>query len=384
MDSKTYNAAVLTTESKPEVIRFGTIGTHAILGLIYQTGEMVDVAKKAMFYGKPFDRLKFAEDAAVLADLANTIRQSALDGDLTNPQDIKAFADLPPHIAGLDLNDSLNKRLLHVVMGTSSESSEIANELRLAWEEKRPLDRINLSEEIGDHLWYLAVGADELGIPLSVVFQQNITKLTDKKFGRYRNGTFDIDGAINRDLETERASLEGSLKADNDAWELGKDGSFGGPANTAQLGQKIPVVYGGAAEYRNRLVGTSSSQIYYSPDHEQFVVFDEAALEHSRHDSFNQAVAAQNRYADQLNGVHSTGHVDHSPESRNAGEMSVHQANSIANSIEGANLAHDRVPLERFGAAPVTLGDKAKVYAGKALDAVDSGVDKAKAFLNRQ
>lgn len=368
MDSKTYNAAVLTTESKPEAIRFGTIGTHAVLGLIYATGEMVDVAKKAMFYGKAFDRFKFAEDAAQLADLANTLRQQALDGDLENPQDIKAFADLPPHIAGLDLNNSLNRRLLHVVMGTSSESAEIANELRLAWEEKRPVDRVNLSEEIGDHLWYLAVGADELGVPLSVIFQQNITKLTDKKDGRYRAGTFDIDGAINRNLTAERASLENSLA----------------PVNTAQPGVKIPVVYGGAAEYRNRLVLTPSAHIYYSPDHLKFVVFDEAALEQSWHESYKEAEQGLTDYYNALNGTHCTGHVDYSPESRNAGEMSIHQANSIANSIEGANMAHDRVPLERFGAAPVTLGDKAKVYAGKALDAVDSGVDKAKAFLNRQ
>jgi hypothetical protein len=363
MDSRTYNAAVLGTESKPQTINFGTIGTHAMLGLIYQTGEMVDVAKKAMFYGKAFDRFKFAEDAATLADLAMTIRQSALDGDLNNPQDIKAFTDLPPHIAGLDLNNSLNKRLLHVVFGTSSESSEIANELRLAWEEKRPVDRVNMSEEIGDHLWYLAVGADELNVPLSVIFEQNITKLNDKKTGRYQEGAFSIDGAINRNLEAERANLASSL------------------VNTAAPGVKIPVVYGGAAEYRNRMVGTSSSQIYYSPDHEQFVVFDEAALEHSRHDSFNQAVAEQNRYADQLNGTHCAGHCDHSPASAipsrvyqvqgaNAGEMSVAQAEQVAANPAGGTL-------ERFGAA-------AKTYAGKALDAVDAGVDKAKDLLNRQ
>lgn len=356
MDSRTYNAAVLGTESKPETIRFGTIGTHAMLGLIYQTGEMVDVAKKAMFYGKPFDRFKFAEDAAVLADLANTIRQSALDGDLNNPQDIKAFTDLPPHIAGLDLNDSLNKRLLHVVFGTSSESSEIANELRLAWEEKRPVDRVNMSEEIGDHLWYLAVGADELNVPLSVIFEQNITKLNDKKTGRYQEGAFSIDGAINRNLEAERANLTSSLSADNGSWGLGKDGSLSlsSPVNTAEAGQKIPVLYGGAAEYRNRLVGTPSSSIYYSPDHLKFVVFDEAALEHGVYESFKEAEEALKRYCDQLNGTHCTGHVDHTPASAvpsrvyqvqgaNAGEMSTAQAEQVAANPAGGTL-------ERFGA----------------------------------
>jgi hypothetical protein len=369
MDSKTYNAAVLTTESKPETIRFGTIGTHAVLGLIHQTGELVDVAKKSMFYGKPFDRLKFAEDASVLAGLCETLRQSALDGDLTNPQDIKAFDSLPEHIAGLDLNNSLNRRLLHVVMGTSSESAEIANELRLAWEEKRPVDRVNMSEEIGDHLWYLAVGADELGIPLSVVFQQNITKLTDKKDGRYREGTFDVDGAINRNLEAERANLESSLVKPtvNDEQEL---------------------------------IGTPDSHVYYDRNKQEFVWFDEAGLEGGRANNFGAAVAYLESYCDQLSSVHCTGHVHHTPESRNAGEMSIHQASRIANSIEGANAAHDRVPLERFG-SPVNrvepgkpiprvegalerMGSLAKVAAVGVLDAVDTGVDKAKAYLGRQ
>lgn len=360
MDSKQYNVAVLGTESKPQTINFGTIGTHAMLGLIYQTGEMVDVAKKAMFYGKQFDRFKFAEDAHQLADLANTLRQQALDGDLINPRDIDAFTDLPENIAGLDLNDSLNKRLLHVVFGTSSESSEIANELRLAWEEKRPVDRVNMSEEIGDHLWYLAVGADELQVPLSVIFQQNITKLNDKKVGRYKQGAFSIDGAINRDLEAERANLAGSL---------------GGPVNETRLGQRVPVVYGGAAEYRNHLVPTSNGNIFYQPETESFVVFDEAALEHSKHDSFKEAQAELTRYGNQLNGH--CGTCSNEPVSLvarpgdNAGTITLEQSARIADSQPGQVTT-----LERCGAA-------AKSVAVKGLDALDSGVDKAKSYLSK-
>lgn len=366
METKQYSAAVLTTESKPETIRFGTIGTHAVLGLIYQTGEMVDVAKKAMFYGKPFDRFKFAEDAATLSDLAMTLRQSALDGDLDNPADIKAFDSLPPHLAGLDLNNSLNRRLLHVVMGTSSESSEIANELRLAWEEKRPVDRVNMSEELGDHFWYLAVGADELNIPLSVIFQQNITKLTDKKAGRYREGAFDMNAAINRDLETERATLESSMSKPSD-----------------------------------ELISTDNRHVYYDRNARNFVWFDEAGLEGGRANSYDYAVTSLNAYAAGLSGPsffqpkqpcpcgtccepervigsfqtdpigpHHVPTIVHQAQGSNAGEISLTEAEKLSNNPAGGTL-------ERFSAA-------AKGVANGALDLVASGVDKGKTILNRQ
>jgi len=280
MKTEDYEKAVLGTESKPGSIQFGTLSTHAVLGLIAKTANIVDVAKKAMFYGKPFDLLDFQRQCEELIHCGTCLREWAESGDLTNPNDILAYAPggLPPEIAGLKLSQ-INPRLLHVVLGVSSESGEMAEALTAAWEANEPVDRVNFAEETGDVFWYLGVAADALAVPFSVLFQQNITKLTDKKDGRYRAGTFDLDAAINRDLGAERGLLAGSI-------------------------------------------------------------------------------------------------------SHNAGEVTISQAEAMSGTITAANIALESTARVEQPVYTGTVG-ALKSIANSALDAVDSGVDKAKTFLNK-
>lgn len=96
-----------------------------------------------------------------------------------------------------------NIRLLHAAFGLETEAGEFTDALKKAFFYGKPLDRVNLAEEVGDTLWYLALACNELGIDMEDVMKRNIAKLK----ARYPNN-FSEDSALNRDLKTERAILE--------------------------------------------------------------------------------------------------------------------------------------------------------------------------------
>lgn len=213
METKDYEKAVLNTESTATSINFGTLSTHAVLGLIAKTACIVDQVKKATFYaGREVDLAKFQQDCEELINCTTALSEWAGTGTLSEPRDVHSYGEghLPPELAALNLKD-LNIRLLHATYGVHTEAGEMAEALAAAWEAGEQPDRVNMSEEVGDVMWYLAVAADELKVPFSVLFQQNITKLNDKKNGRYRKGGFNVDEAINRDLKSERANLAMSI-----------------------------------------------------------------------------------------------------------------------------------------------------------------------------
>jgi NTP pyrophosphatase (non-canonical NTP hydrolase) len=92
---------------------------------------------------------------------------------------------------------------LHMVMGISTEAGELldAYKKRLAY--NKQLDTVNIEEELGDLMWYVAGLIDMLGLDMEKILTKNIAKLQ----ARYPED-FDEDKANNRDLEKEREILE--------------------------------------------------------------------------------------------------------------------------------------------------------------------------------
>lgn len=107
------------------------------------------------------------------------------------------------------LSDPSRIRLLHAALGMQTEVAEFADALKKHLFYGKPLDMTNLTEEIGDTFWYLAIACDELGMDFEVIWELIIAKLKS----RYGD-KFNEDGAVNRNLDVERSILEGTSDAD--------------------------------------------------------------------------------------------------------------------------------------------------------------------------
>ena len=99
---------------------------------------------------------------------------------------------------GYDMN------LLHAAMGISTESGELMDAFKRKIFYGKDLDVVNLKEEIGDIMWYMAILLRELDLDFNEILQLNIDKLR----ARYPEKFTEFD-ALNRDLDKERAILEG-------------------------------------------------------------------------------------------------------------------------------------------------------------------------------
>lgn len=93
--------------------------------------------------------------------------------------------------------------ILHATMGISTEAGELLDVMKKYLAYGRIIDRVNLAEECGDVLWYVAIILRELGLSFEDVMDMNINKL-EKRFPE----KFTSEKAINRDLSAERAQLE--------------------------------------------------------------------------------------------------------------------------------------------------------------------------------
>lgn len=101
-----------------------------------------------------------------------------------------------------DLGGSFQDQL-HMVMGISTEANEILDAYKKAFAYGKPLDVVNVGEELGDLFWYVSNLMRILGIDFEDTLQINIDKLK----ARYPDGRFDKDKAVNRDLSKEREIL---------------------------------------------------------------------------------------------------------------------------------------------------------------------------------
>ena len=94
--------------------------------------------------------------------------------------------------------------LLHAAMGITTESGELMDAFKRKLFYGKELDVVNLKEEVGDMMWYVAILLRELDLDFHEILQLNIDKLR----ARYPDKFTEFD-ALNRDLDKERNILEG-------------------------------------------------------------------------------------------------------------------------------------------------------------------------------
>lgn len=97
-------------------------------------------------------------------------------------------------------------RLIHGSQGLATESGELTDTIKRHIFYNAPLDKVNMIEEVGDALWYLALICDACGGNLEQAMEANIKKLNK----RYPN-LFTERDAVQRNLDLERKGLEGDL-----------------------------------------------------------------------------------------------------------------------------------------------------------------------------
>lgn len=100
--------------------------------------------------------------------------------------------------------DPTQSRLLHAAMGAATEAGELVDQMKRHLFYRTELDTINVVEEFGDILWYVAIGLDACGSDFETAMQLNHDKLESRYPER-----FDSTCAIERDLVKEREILEG-------------------------------------------------------------------------------------------------------------------------------------------------------------------------------
>lgn len=93
--------------------------------------------------------------------------------------------------------------LLHAAIGMATESGEMLDALKKTMFYGKPLDKVNIKEEIGDLLWYVAVACAALHTPMEDIMEINIAKLK----ARYPE-KFTTQEALQRNIPLERAILE--------------------------------------------------------------------------------------------------------------------------------------------------------------------------------
>ena len=93
--------------------------------------------------------------------------------------------------------------ILHGTLGIVTEAGEIADVLKKHLIYGKPLDKVNLKEELGDAAWYIALMIRRLQTSFEQVFDVNIEKL----YVRYPE-KFTEEAALNRDVIKERKLLE--------------------------------------------------------------------------------------------------------------------------------------------------------------------------------
>lgn len=95
-------------------------------------------------------------------------------------------------------------RLLHAAMGLCTETGELQDAIKKFIFYGKEHDLVNLREEAGDILWYMAILLDVLGASFEQVMEKNIEKLKARYGEKFSN-----ERANERDLQHERSILEG-------------------------------------------------------------------------------------------------------------------------------------------------------------------------------
>jgi NTP pyrophosphatase (non-canonical NTP hydrolase) len=71
--------------------------------------------------------------------------------------------------------------IMYPALGLAGEVGETLNKIKKHYRDGTPLDKTDMTKELGDILWYLSALATDLDIDLEEVAMENLKKLKDRK-----------------------------------------------------------------------------------------------------------------------------------------------------------------------------------------------------------
>lgn len=161
---------------------------HSLLhdiGTLIVNGNQADLMKRSIFYREPIAKTE---------ERANKFNNEMDDFYLK---------------LRVALKDNPEKRLtpkqidiIHAALGAMSEAAETLNEVALSFLDNRDMDIVNLKEECGDKMWYLALEMRALETDFETEGSKNIHKLAIRFPDK-----FNSEDALNRDYEKEKVAL---------------------------------------------------------------------------------------------------------------------------------------------------------------------------------
>jgi len=94
--------------------------------------------------------------------------------------------DLYENLAGQTAIFPKDKALEYLALGMTSEAGEVAGKVKKLIRDGEDVEgfemkKLAIASEIGDVLWYCAMMAKEVGVPLNTIMQENLRKLHSRK-----------------------------------------------------------------------------------------------------------------------------------------------------------------------------------------------------------
>lgn len=121
--------------------------------------------------------------------------------------DIDKHASEVMRTASFDINvAAVPSNLLHAAIGAATEVGELLDAIKRGIYYGKPLDLLNVVEEIGDIYWYLGLACNAINVQPSSVLKKNSNKLK----ARYPQ-KFTQEAANIRDLAKEIKAIEGAV-----------------------------------------------------------------------------------------------------------------------------------------------------------------------------